>query len=70
MTRSEIEKSLIQSVKGANWLNKKEIAKYLGCHEQGNPVRLATKGLTRIGQKYSAYDLSERLFNMQVGGAK
>lgn len=65
MTRVEIEKSLIRSVDGSNWLNKKELARYLGCHEQGTPVRTATHGLTRIGQKYSAYDLSERLFDMQ-----
>ena len=65
MTRVQIEKSLTQFVNGAGWINKKELAGYLGCHFQSDLVRRTTKGLPKIGQKYSTYDVSERLFDMQ-----
>lgn len=66
MTRAQIEKSLITAANGANWLSVNEIATYLGCNRQGSPVRRATDGLPRFGKKYSARDLSERLFALQT----
>ena len=65
MTKTTIRKSLIEFSDGSHWMDKKQIAKYFGCHPNTSKVGDATKGLPKIGNSYCVFDLADNIFAMQ-----
>lgn len=63
MTRSELIKDIKQFVGGASWINRKQIAEYLGCDRTGNPVTDAIRGLPKYGSKYCVLDVADNIFS-------
>lgn len=62
MTRSEIEKDMKKFAGGACWMNRSDLARYLGFDRKSSHVTDIIHGLVRIGGKYAIVDLSERVF--------
>lgn len=63
MTRSELIKDIKQFAGGASWVNRKQIAEYLGCDRHSDPVVSAVKGCPKYGTKYCVLDVAENIFS-------
>lgn len=65
LTRVEIERDIKTSVGGSCWINRKDLAKYLGFDRSSVHVSNILKGLPKIGKKYAIKEVSERIFYYQ-----
>lgn len=62
MTLSEIEKDIKSFLHGACWIQRKEVAAYLGYELHSRRVTDAIRGCPKFGCKYHVHDIASNIY--------